>query len=149
VFISYKWFRSWHLYEYCEYTVQITVTSLVLTSLPWVEVEWPAFCLHFHFMWHASSSSLHKNNCIRILLACSRQQPCPCKYTSLTRIYLCCRVEYGLSVVNLTSFVCFSSVTYHLLSAISHSSIETRCHVILLFLFSGGMHLSSIQERLI
>jgi len=58
-------------------------------------------------------------------------------------------IKYGLSVVNVTLFLCFSSVTDHLLLAMPHLSIETRYHVILLFLFIGGMRHSSIQERLI
>jgi len=33
-------------------------------------------------------------------------------------------VEYGLPVVNVTSFLCFSSVTDYLLSAMLHLSIK-------------------------
>jgi len=58
-------------------------------------------------------------------------------------------IECGLSVANATLFLCCSSVKDHLLSAMPCLSIETRCHVILFFLFSGGMRLSSIPERLI
>lgn len=49
-------------------------------------------------------------------------------------------------VCSKTLFLCCSSVTDHLLSAMPRLSIETRCRV--MFLFSGGMRLSSIQERL-
>jgi len=58
-------------------------------------------------------------------------------------------VKYGLPVVSATSFLCFSSVTDHLLSAMPHFSIKTRYRVKLLFLCIGGMRCSSIQERLI
>jgi len=44
-------------------------------------------------------------------------------------------VEYSLSVVNATSFLCFSSATDHLLSAMPHLSIKARYHIILLFLY--------------
>jgi len=123
------------------------VVSRALASVPWVEVKWPAFHSHFHFMWHASSSSPHKNNCLYILLACLRWQPRPREHTSLARICLCCMVEYSLSVVNATLFLCCSSVTDHMLSAMPHLSIETRCRIILMFLCSGEMHPTSFYSR--
>jgi len=76
----------------------------------------------------------HENNHVCKLMVCSRHQPHPHEYISLMIIFLCCMVKYSLSVVNAISFLCFSSVTDHLLSAIPHLSIETRYHIILLFL---------------
>jgi len=57
-------------------------------------------------------------------LARLRQQPRPREFISLARIFLCHTVEYGLPVVNVTLFLCFSSVTDHLLSTMPHLSIK-------------------------
>jgi len=90
--------------------------------------------LAFPFCATCNQFQPHKNNRVYILLAHSRQQPCPHKYTPLVKIFLCCIVEYCLSVVNVILFICCSSVTDHLLSAMPCLSIETRYCIILSFL---------------
>jgi len=123
--------------------------SRVLVSVPWVKVKGPAFHSHFYFVWLATSSSHMKIIAFIYYWLTWDDSHALVSTTSLMRIFLCWMVEYGLSVVNATSFLCCSSVTDHLLSAMPHLSIKTRCRIILLFLFSGGMCLSSIQETLI
>jgi len=126
------------------------VISWVLTSVHTLgRGRVTCIALAFPFCVTCNQLKPHENNRVYILLACSRQQPRPRKYTSLARMFLCCMVEYSLFVVNATLFLCCSSVTDHLLSAcMPRLSIETRCCIILLFLFSGKCAFFSIQERL-
>jgi len=124
----------------------VQITGKVASTRKWTSSGGRVTCISLVCPFCVTHNQLqpHENNCVCKLLAHSRCQSCPLEYISLARIFIYCTVEYGLSVVNVTLFLCFSSVTDHLLSAMPHLSIKTRCHIILLSLFIGGMRRSSI-----
>jgi len=102
--------------DYWYHMVQIT--GNVVSTCKCTSSGGRVTCISFAFPFHVTCNQLQptQNNHIYILLACSRWQPHPYKYTSLTRICLCFMVEYGLPVVNATLFLCCNSLTDHLLS---------------------------------
>jgi len=86
-------------------------------------------------------------------LACSRREPRAHEYISLVRIFLCCTVEYGLPVVIATSFLCFSSVTDHLLSFVYQKKVPRNIIVPfyrwnVLFFYSRKINQRRIQNQL-
>jgi len=116
--------------------VMVQITGNVMSTREWTSSGGRVTCipLTFPFRVTCKQLQLHENNHICKLMAHSRCQPRPREYIPLARIFLCFAVKYSLSVVNATSFLCFSSVTDHFLSTMPHLSIETRYHVILLYL---------------
>jgi len=128
--------------------LMVQITGNIVSTRKWTSSGGRVTHIPLAFPFRVTCKQLqpHENNHVCKLMARSRHLPCPHEYISLMRIFLCCTVEYSLSVVNATTFFCFSSVTDHLLSAMPHLSIKTRYRVILFFLFIGGMRHSLFKK---